>query len=55
MICIMNLNLFPRSKRNGGNRAVAEACLHLLEKFYTPYNPEKLPENTINAQRDWTV
>ena len=43
------------TKRNGGNRAVAEACLHLLEKFYTPYNPEKLPENTINAQRDWTV
>ena len=25
--------------RSGGDRAVAEACLHILERFYTPYDP----------------
>jgi 3-deoxy-D-manno-octulosonate 8-phosphate phosphatase (KDO 8-P phosphatase) len=24
---------------SGGNRAVAEACVHILEKFYAPYDP----------------
>lgn len=43
------------TKRNGGDRAVAEACLHILEKFFTPYDPLKLPQDNINAQRDWTV
>src|SRR5262249_50687878 len=23
----------------GGDRAVAEACLHILERFFTPYDP----------------
>ncbi len=27
------------TKRSGGDRAVAEACLHLLEKFFEPFNP----------------
>ena len=31
------------TKRNGGDRAVAEACLHILEKFFEPYDPDKLP------------
>lgn len=42
-------------KRSGGNRAVAEAALHILEKFFKPYNPDILPEDNINASRDWTV
>ncbi len=42
-------------KRKGGDRAVAEAALHLLEKFFKPYNPTKLPEDNINDSRDWTV
>jgi 3-deoxy-D-manno-octulosonate 8-phosphate phosphatase (KDO 8-P phosphatase) len=25
--------------RSGGDRAVAEACLHILERFYEPYDP----------------
>jgi 3-deoxy-D-manno-octulosonate 8-phosphate phosphatase (KDO 8-P phosphatase) len=25
----------------GGNRAVAEACMHILEKFFTPFDPDK--------------
>jgi len=27
----------------GGQRAVAEACLHLLERFYTPFGPDAAP------------
>lgn len=42
-------------KRKGGDRAVAEAALHLLEKFFKPYDPAKLPEDNINDSRDWTV
>ena len=29
------------TKRTGGHRAVAEACLHILEKFFEAYNPER--------------
>lgn len=43
------------TKRNGGNRAVAEACLHLMERFFVAYDEEKLPETYINYARDWTV
>lgn len=39
--------------RTGGNRAVAEACLHILGKFFKPYNPEKLPENQLTGE--WTI
>lgn len=41
--------------RSGGDRAVAEAALHILEKFFRPYDPLKLPEDNINSSRDWTV
>ena len=27
------------TNRTGAHRAVAEACLHILEKFFEPYNP----------------
>ena len=43
------------TKRSGGDRAVAEACLHILEKFFGKYDPMKLPEDNINYSRDWTV
>lgn len=33
------------TKRSGGDRAVAEACLHLLNKFFQKYNPLKIPKN----------
>lgn len=32
------------TKRPGGDRAVAEACLHIMDKFFDAYNPDKLPE-----------
>lgn len=41
--------------RCGGHRAVAEACLHLLEHFFYVYDLEKLPDQKINIHRDWTV
>lgn len=43
------------TKRDGGHRAVSEACLHILSKFFKPYNPLKLPDDNINDTRDWTV
>lgn len=43
------------TERKGGNRAVAEACLHLMDKFFVPYDESKLPEDNINYARDWTV
>lgn len=43
------------TERCGGKRAVAEACLHIMEKFFVPYDETKLPEENINFARDWTV
>lgn len=43
------------TKRWGGKRAVAEACLHIMETFFVSYDPKKLPEENINYARDWTV
>lgn len=43
------------TERSGGDRAVAEACLHILEKFFTPYNPELLPSNQLKLSGEWTV
>ena len=36
----------------GGDRAVAEACLHILERFFTPYDPENLP-GEISSTGEW--
>ena len=38
------------TQRKGGERAVAEACLHLLSKFFDPYDPNYLP----NKQKDFS-
>jgi 3-deoxy-D-manno-octulosonate 8-phosphate phosphatase (KDO 8-P phosphatase) len=42
------------TERSGGDRAVAEACLHIMQKFFKPYNPDILPENQLNLG-EWTV
>ena len=39
--------------RNGGDRSVAEACLHILEKFFKPFDPEQIPES--DTVKKWTV
>lgn len=43
------------TKRNGGSRAVAEACLHILKKFFVKYNPDKILSNKINFSGKWKI
>ncbi len=43
------------TNRRGGDRAVAEACLHILRKFFTPFNPDKLPITEGKLSGEWTV
>jgi len=43
------------TKRGGANRAVAEASLHILEKFFQPYNPNELPDKQIKLSGEWTI
>lgn len=43
------------TKRNGGERAVAEACLHILKKFFKPYDPNKLPKSNFKLSGEWAV
>ena len=43
------------TERSGGDRAVAEACLHIMEKFFTPFNPAVLPNAQHKLSGEWTV
>lgn len=43
------------TQRCGGDRAVAEACLHILDKFFKPYNPDMLPSENIKLSGEWAV
>lgn len=43
------------TERSGGDRAVAEACLHIMEKFFTPYDPGELPSSQGKLSGEWTV
>lgn len=43
------------TEREGGRRAVAEACLHIMDKFFVSYDESNLPKDNINLVRDWTV
>ncbi len=43
------------TKRKGGNRAVAEACLHILEKFFVPYNPYLFPSDVTHVSGEWSI
>lgn len=38
----------------GGDRAVAEACLHILEKFFEPYDPNNSPK-VFGSSGEWTL
>lgn len=42
------------TKRSGGDRAVSEACLHLMENFFEPFDPDKYPDKQINLG-EWTI
>lgn len=43
------------TERSGGDRAVAEACLHILNKFFAPYDPNVLPQNKLTLSGEWTA
>ena len=43
------------TERSGGDRAVAEASLHVLEKFFEPFDPSKLPNAQGKLSGEWTV
>jgi 3-deoxy-D-manno-octulosonate 8-phosphate phosphatase (KDO 8-P phosphatase) len=43
------------TERSGGDRAVAEACLHIMQKFFTPFDPSVLPDSQIKLSGEWTV
>ncbi len=42
------------TEASGGDRAVAEACLHVLERFFSPFDPDRLPES-FGGSGEWTV
>ena len=39
---------------SGGDRAVAEACLHLMERFFQPFDPDRLLEN-FESSGEWGI
>lgn len=45
------------TKRSGGDRAVAEACAHILEKFFGVriYDEDDLKKTWVKAPEEWTV
>ena len=43
------------TKRGGGERAVSEACLHILEKFFEPFNPKKISGSGIKVSGEWNA
>lgn len=43
------------TERSGGDRAVAEACLHLLDKFFEPYNPEANLSKGFKSSGGWAT
>lgn len=43
------------TERSGGDRAVAEACIHIMEKFFKLYDPNQLPNTYLNKKLEWTV
>jgi len=49
------LNANYITERVGGDRAVAEACLHIMEKFFVPYNPDELPPSKGKTTGEWML
>ncbi len=41
------------TKRKGGDRAVAEACIHLLETFFERFEPSKPPKINFKKGGEW--
>jgi 3-deoxy-D-manno-octulosonate 8-phosphate phosphatase (KDO 8-P phosphatase) len=43
------------TERSGGDRAVAEACLHIMEKFFTTFDPGELPSYQGKLSGEWAL
>ena len=43
------------TKRGGGDRAVAEASLHILEKFFVPYDSDTDLPPKLQASGTWAT
>ena len=43
------------TERSGGDRAVAEAALHILEKFFTRFDPSRAPAGSLKLSGEWTA
>ena len=43
------------TERSGGDRAVAEACLHIMKKFFAAYDPDQLPSEKSKLSGEWSV
>lgn len=43
------------TERAGGDRAVAEAALHILEKFFQPFDPNLLPNTGAKLSGEWAI
>lgn len=43
------------TERAGGDRAVAEASLHILEKFFQPFDPSALPATKVKLSGEWAL
>ena len=43
------------TERAGGDRAVAEACLHLMETFFDSYDSSRVPNGKIKLSGEWAV
>ena len=53
LLCKNSANYITQN--TGGDRAVAEACLHILEKFFVPYDPNKYPFNKGKSFGEWAI
>lgn len=43
------------TRRSGGDRAVAEACLHLMTQFFEPFDFGQLPRSKGKLSGEWTA
>ena len=43
------------TKINGGDRALSEVCLHLLKKFFVPYDLDKMSNLSIKPSGELTI
>ena len=43
------------TERAGGDRAVAEACMHVMDTFFDSYDPMNLPNCQSKASGEWAI